>query len=117
MSSSEKKHKRKRTASNALPSCTQASEQVDKVHLFEDVSAAQGADQVIAAMLGDLISAKHVTAGIGATQRLGQMFDASLQQLSRDRVITGRAALGKAVQQGEVVPKFEDHYGAGHKLR
>ena len=58
-----------RTASNALPSCTQASEQVDKVHVnvFEDVSAAQDADQVIVATLEDLISAKQVTAGIGAT--------------------------------------------------
>ncbi len=44
------------------------------------------------------------------------MSDATLQQLSRDRGITGRAAMGKAMQQSEVIPKFEDQYGAGHKL-
>jgi len=53
-----------------LDICAQASEQMDKVHVnvFEDVSAAQDADQVIVATLGDLISAKRVTAGVGATQ-------------------------------------------------
>lgn len=42
-------------------------ERVDqaRTNVFEDVSAAQDAHQVIAATLGDLISAKRVTAGLG----------------------------------------------------
>ena len=39
-----------------------------RTNVFEDVSAAQDAHQVIAATFGDLISAKRVTAGVGATQ-------------------------------------------------
>jgi len=47
-----------------LAVCVQASEQVDSVrtNVFEDVSAAQDAHQVIVATLGDLISARQVTA-------------------------------------------------------
>jgi hypothetical protein len=38
-----------------------------KTTVFEDVSAAQVAHQVIVATLGDVISAKRVVAGVGAT--------------------------------------------------
>ena len=56
-----------------LTICAQASEHVGQVRtiVFEDVSAAQGAHQVIVATFRDLISAKRVTAGVGATQWLG----------------------------------------------
>jgi hypothetical protein len=69
--------------------CAQASEHVDKVrtNVFEDVSAAQDAHQLIVSTFGDLISAKQVTAGAGATQWLGQISDATLQQLTRSRGI------------------------------
>jgi hypothetical protein len=75
-----------------LAICEQASEQAEKfrTNVFEDVSAARDAHQLVVATLGDLISAKRVTAGRSATQWLGQMSDASLQQLSRDRGIEAR---------------------------
>lgn len=63
-----------------------------------------------------LILAKRVTAGVGATQWLGQMSDAALQQLSRDRGILGGVTKRKRLQQSEMVPNFEDRYGEGHKL-
>ena len=46
-----------------LAICAQASKQADqgRTNSFEDVSAAQGAHQVIAVTLGDIISAKQVT--------------------------------------------------------
>jgi TolA-binding protein len=77
------------SAKECLAVCAQASEHADKVrtNAFEDVSAAQDAHQVIVSTLGDLISAKRVTAGVGATQWLGQMSDATLQQLARGRGI------------------------------
>jgi len=56
-----------------------------RTNIFEDVSAGQDAHQAIIATLGDLISAKRVTTGIKATQWLGQMSDAALQQLLQDR--------------------------------
>ena len=104
-----------------LTICTQASEQVNQVrtNVVEDVSAARDAHQLIVATLGDLILAKRVTAEFRATQWLGQMSDATVQQLSRDRGIEsrGRAAMGKAGEpQSELGAEFADQYGAGHKL-
>jgi hypothetical protein len=57
--------------------------------------------------------AKQVIAGPRADQWLGQASDATVQQLSRDRVdIRGRAATDKGVEP----QKFADQYGAGYKL-
>ena len=77
------------SAKECLVVCAQASEHVDKVrtNVFEDVSAAQDAHQLIVSTFGDLISAKRVTADAGATQWLGQISDAALQQLTRSRGI------------------------------
>jgi hypothetical protein len=98
-----------------LAICTQASEKADQVrtNVFEDVSAAKDAHQLIISTIGDLILAKQVTAGLGSDQWLGQASDATVQQLSRDRVdIRGRAATDKGVEP----QKFADQYGAGYKL-
>ena len=98
-----------------LAICTQASEKADQVrtNVFEDVSAAKDAHQLIISTLGDLVLAKQVTAGLGSDQWLGQMADATVQQLSRDRVdIRGRAATDKGAEP----QKFADQYGAGYKL-
>jgi conjugal transfer/entry exclusion protein len=98
-----------------LAICTQASEKADQVrtNVFEDVSAAKDAHQLIISTLGDLILAKRVTAGLGSDQWLGQASDATIQQLSRDRVdIRGRAATDKGVEP----QKFADQYGVGYKL-
>jgi chromosome segregation ATPase len=99
-----------------LAICEQASEQAEKfrTNVFEDVSAARDAHQLVVATLGDLISAKRVTAGRSATQWLGQMSDASLQQLSRDRGIEARIrpSTDKVPElQGELGARFADHYG------
>ena len=64
--------------------------------------------------------AKRITAGVGATQWLGQMSDAVIQQLSRDRGldVSGRAAsVSGKEKQIEITAKFQDQFGAGHKLR
>lgn len=99
-----------------LAICAQASEQAnqDRSNIFEDVSMAEDGHQVIVATLGDLISARRVTAGARSTQWLGQMSDASLQQLSRDH---HHATTEKSVelQPGETT-HFENRYGAGVKL-
>jgi chromosome segregation ATPase len=98
-----------------LAICAQASGKADQVrtNVFEDVSAAKDAHQLIISTLGDLVLAKQVTAGLGADQWLGQVSDATVQQLSRDRVdVRGRAATDKGVEP----QKFADKYGAGYKL-
>jgi hypothetical protein len=105
-----------------LSVCNDAKKHVAEVRInvFEDVAAAEDADQIIVSTFGDLISAKRVTAGIGATQWLGQMSDAALQDLARGRGInlSSRSGTVKSVEeQVRGTRAFEDQYGAGHKLR
>lgn len=112
----------KDSTKQCLTICAQASQHVDQVrtHVFEDISADRDSHQVIISTSGDLIVAKRITAGVGATQWLGQMSDAVIQQLSRDRGldVSGRAASGKGKEkQIEITAKFQDQFGAGHKLR
>jgi hypothetical protein len=95
--------------------CDQATEQVlqERINVFEDVEMADDAHSVIVATLGDLISAKRITAGARSTMWLGQMSDASLQQLSKDRVVDG-VRTGRDPESGA---HFEGRHGAGRKLR
>jgi hypothetical protein len=86
-----------------LAICTQASRQADQVrtNVFEDVVAARNTHQLIVATLGDLVSAKRITTGLGATQWLGQISDTTIQRLSRDRGIKlcNQAAMDKAEER------------------
>jgi hypothetical protein len=97
-----------------LAICTKATEQVTKerVHVFEDVEMADDGQQVIVATMGDLISAKRITAGARSMQWLGQMSDASLQQLSKAH--KGNAE--GAGQHTEIGAHFEGRHGSGRKL-
>jgi predicted nucleic acid-binding Zn-ribbon protein len=109
------------SAKECLAVCAQASEHADKVrtNVFEDVTAAQNSDQVVVSTLGDLISAKRITAGVGATQWLGQMSDTSLQQLARSRGIdlsSGSRIVRDVAEQDRGSITFEDQYGSVHKL-
>ena len=105
-----------------LEVCAQVFEHADTVrtNVFEDVSAAQDAHMVLVSTVGDLISAKRVTADVRATQILGQMSNATLQQLASSRGVDlediSRRARGTAKDNGGIVD-FEDQYGSGHKLR
>jgi conjugal transfer/entry exclusion protein len=102
--------------------CAQVSEHAETVrtNVFEDVSAARDAHMVIVSTVGELISAKRVTADIRATQILGQMSNTSLQQLASSRGVDlediSRRARDTAKENGGSV-NFEDQYGSGHKLR
>jgi len=101
---------------NCLSICAEASEQVDsgRTNVFEDVSAAPDAHQMVVATFGDLISARRVNAGARSTQWLGQMSDSTLEQLSRDN---NRFATEKAASRSNAtVRDFEDRYGIGKKL-
>lgn len=89
-----------------------------RINVFEEVSAAEDAHQVVISTNGDLILAKRVTAAVRARQWLGQMTDLSLQQLSQARGIdlADRATTDKAVEpETERAVNF-DQYGAGYML-
>ena len=99
-----------------LAICSQATMQADKERIndFEDVYMTDDGQQVVVSTIGDLISAKRITAGARSFQWLGQMSDESLQQLSRDRSLM--AAENATRQQTGTDTHFEGRYGAGVKL-
>jgi predicted nucleic acid-binding Zn-ribbon protein len=117
----ERIQEEKESIKQCLSICAEASQQVKdpRTNIFGDVSAGEDSHQVIVATLGDLISARQVTAGNRGTQWLGQMSDESLQQLSKARIIQkpGSAAKEGKIEPGSaIVTKFEGNYGAGYKL-
>ena len=96
--------------------CAQAAEQAapNRINVFGDVVLADDSHQIIVATLGDLISAKNVTAGARSTQWLGQMSDTSLQQLSQDHC---RRTMEKDTEsRPEIDVQFNGRYGAGRKV-
>jgi hypothetical protein len=102
-----------------LEVCADASERVrnTKMNEFEDVSAAQDAHQMIVLTLGHLVSATRVTAGVGATQCLGQMSDTTLQQLlsSRGVDLSDSSSKGKIPEHiGVLTRTFEDQHATRH---
>jgi len=70
-----------------LAICAEASVQAgqDRTNIFEDVSMTDDGRQAIVSTIGDLISAKRITAGARSMQLMGQMSDESLQHFPRDR--------------------------------
>jgi hypothetical protein len=87
--------------------------QVDRVrtNVFEDVSADERAHHIIVSTNGDVISARRVTAKTESAQWLGQMSDATVQQLSRDRASSNIADQGTEEAQEPVAARFKDSYG------
>ena len=84
-----------RTSETTTTLASSAQAESARTNVFEDVSAAQGAHQVVASAT-DMISAKRVTAAAGSTQWLGQCSNGTLQQFSRDR---SRVAVKEAVKE------------------
>jgi hypothetical protein len=81
--------------------------------ITEDVCTADDSLQVVVATRGDLI-AKRVSSGSRSTQFVGQMSDASLQQLSRDR---SQSAIDQDIKPlTATTTEIINHYGPGHVL-
>lgn len=101
--------------------CKQASENASqaRINVFEDVSAAEDADQVIVSTFGDLISAKQVSASRGAIQWLGGMSDDSLKEMIRQRGMSSPGSVRdveSSKKRKNGILTFQDQYGHGHKL-
>ena len=119
--SSEGNHQNMRelldSVKQCLSICDHAADQVsrERVNVFEDVSMADDGHQLILSTMGDLISAKRVTVGSGSIQWLGQISDASLQQLSKDQA----RDVSERGERSTVEPgiHFENRHGAGRKLK
>lgn len=102
----------KESAEHCLGICAEASQQADqaRTNVFEDISVAEDGHQVLVSTVGDLITARRVTAGARTAQWIGQMSDTSLQQLSQHWNPTDSAEK----HQGEASTSFQDRYRAGH---
>jgi Sec-independent protein translocase protein TatA len=100
-----------------LAICAQASVKVnqERINDFEDVSMTDDGHQVIVSTIGDLVSARRVTAGARSLQCLGQMSDESLQLLSQHHSQVG-AEKGSDPRTGTDT-QFEGRYGVGLKLK
>ena len=106
----------KKVVEQCLRVCARASHQADEVQtfVFEDVTVAQDSHQVVVATLGDLISARRVSAGARSKQWLGQMSDTSLQQISKD---SNKVAMENTVEpESGMTDNFEGRYGTGKPL-
>jgi hypothetical protein len=89
-----------------------------RTNVFEGVSAAEDAHQVLVSTNNDLVSAKQVTAEVRARQWIGQMSDISLQHLAQARGIDSaeRPTVDRAIEpETERAVNFVQ-YGAGYKL-
>ena len=103
-----------------LAICAEASSKAteERVNVFEDVKIADDGQQVIVSTIGDLIMAKRVTAGNRSQQWMGQMSDASFQQLvsSIGRTTLEESVGSSADLQKETAGPFKGQYGTGFKL-
>ena len=113
----------------SLTICADATEKIakERINVFEDVNMADDGHLVIVSTFGDLISAKRVVTGARATNWLGQMTDASLQQLSKDHARTdAKENLVASIEnkpnkedgqaQDVIDPHFVARHGTGRKL-
>jgi Fungal N-terminal domain of STAND proteins len=99
-----------------LSICAEAAEEAatERVNVFEDVSMSDDGHQLIISTMGDLISAKRVTVGSRSAQWLGQMSDATVQQLSQDHSYQNATPDEQA--QVTTGTRFENRHGTGRKL-
>jgi hypothetical protein len=92
---------------------TQRASQMEGVH-FENVSAAQDAQQVIVSTIHKAIYGRDLVVEARGSQLLGQIADPSVLQLSQNWV-----AVRLGVKEGEAsknTASFDHAYGAGHRL-
>jgi ElaB/YqjD/DUF883 family membrane-anchored ribosome-binding protein len=71
------------STTQSLAICVGASERAskDRLNIYETVSVAEDSGQYIVTTIGDLISAKNVSAGARSIQCMGQLSDESLQKI------------------------------------
>jgi hypothetical protein len=100
-----------------LEICTDASDLTATVrtNVYEDVTSADNAHQLVVSTIGDLISAKHIMTGSNSVQWLGQMSDETIQKLSNDNKRVVPENQTRTSQGQENV--FNDLYGAGYQLK
>jgi hypothetical protein len=85
------------------------------INVYEHLKLADDCHTVIVSTIGQLISAKYISAGARSTQWMGQMSDESLQGLTRS-LPQRNFSRGSEPHPGAAHMEFEGRYGAGIKL-
>jgi predicted nucleic acid-binding Zn-ribbon protein len=101
----------------SLAICAAASERATKnrLNVYEDVLLEEDGRQYIVSTIGDLISAKRISAGARSTQCLGQVSDESFQKMLV--VSTSQTSgIGSVDVQKPSNTEFKHRYGTGFKL-
>lgn len=103
----------KEAIKQSLKICAEASKEVsqERTNVYEDVSGLDDTQQMIISTVGQLISARRVTAGSRSLMLFGQLSDESVQHVST------QFGSGKSSETPtKVDPGHVDRYGAGVKL-
>jgi hypothetical protein len=97
----------------SLKICLNASERAseDRLNIYSHVAVAEDSSQYIVSTVGDLISAKNISAGARSLQCMGQLSDESLQKM----VASPRPVAESGESQTQPGAKFE-RFGAGYTL-
>ena len=97
----------------SLDICLNASERAskDRLNIYADVAVAEDSSQYIISTVGDLISAKNISAGARSIQCMGQLTDESFQKV----VASPRSVAESGEPQTQPGANFE-RYGAGYTL-
>jgi hypothetical protein len=97
----------------SLNICLNASERAskDRLNIYTEVAVAEDSGQYIISTVGDLISAKNISAGARSIQCMGQLSDESFQKL----LASPRPMAESGEPQTQPGAKFE-RYGAGYTL-
>jgi hypothetical protein len=87
------------------------------INIYENLELSDDCHTVIVSNIGQLISARYISAGARSTQWIGQMSDESIQTLAK--TLPPRKVATPAETQAEAGaprPNFEGRYGVGTKL-
>jgi hypothetical protein len=107
----------KDSIAQCLEICTDASDLTATVrtNVYEDVTSADNAHQLVVSTIGDLISAKHIMTGSNSVQWLGQMSDETIQKLSNDNKRTLLENQSSKLEGQK--DAFQGLYGTGYQLK
>ena len=107
----------KESIQKCLSICSEAADEAEKarVNVFEDVSMVEDSRQMIVSTIGDLISARRITAGARSLQVMGQMSDVSLQHVSSKGLQSTTEAMAVS-DPADLDRGFGARFGAGYDL-
>jgi hypothetical protein len=100
---------------HALAYMAKVAEDAKGINVYEHFKLKEEANTMIVSTIGQLISAKYVSAGVRATTLLGQVSDETVQSVTKSLPQRNLTTVSANQQRG-MPREFEGRYGAGIKL-